>query len=62
MNGTPIADRIRVLLLEGRVDFARAVFRKAVNEDLFTVDGHFNLYDKIACVEFFQLHDLGGLS
>jgi len=62
VSETPIATRIRILLLEGRVDFARAVFRKAVDEDLFTVDGHLNLYDKIACVEFFQLYDLGGLS
>ena len=60
MYGTPVATAIDKLLHDGKVDLARAVFRKAVDENLFQVDGHVNLYDKIACVELFQLHDLGG--
>jgi len=62
MYGTPVADKIRTLLLEDRVDLARGVLKKSREEDLFTVDGCVNIYDMVACIECFQLHEMGGLT
>ena len=56
----PLAAKIESVLLEtGDFDRAKAIFAKAVEENYFNQDGVVHFSEKLACIEYLHLADLG---